>query len=214
MEYEADKTVYVRVLKPLADFVLAMVAIIVLSPVLILVYALLFITFRGNPLFVQQRTGLREKSFFIYKFKTMTNATDDWGNLLPDHARLTPVGRLIRKTSLDELPQLINILKGDMSFIGPRPLLPEYLPYYSSEQRRRHDVKPGISGLAQINGRNQTSWEKRLWLDVEYVRTISVGLDFRLLMKTIFKVVKTEGISPEGQPTMPKFSDYMKNKRE
>lgn len=143
----------------------------------------------------------------------MNDAKDDQGNLLPDADRLTTVGGWIRKTSLDEIPQLLNVIKGDMSFVGPRPLLPEYLPYYDERQRERHSVKPGITGLAQVNGRNLTTWERRFDLDIQYIEEISFLLDLKILLMTVVKVIKSEGISAEGHATMPKFSDYVKGKR-
>ena len=213
MKYGMSKSAYLKIIKPIIDFALALMGTILLIPVFFLVFGLLLIAFRGKVIFVQERTGRREKPFVIYKFKTMTDEKDGDGKLLSDADRLTFIGKFMRNTSLDELPQLINVLKGDMSFIGPRPLLPEYLPYYTSRQKRRHLVRPGISGLAQINGRNQTSWEQRLELDVEYVDSISFKLDCKLLLKTVLKVVKSEGVMPEGQVTMSNFSEYIKNKQ-
>jgi lipopolysaccharide/colanic/teichoic acid biosynthesis glycosyltransferase len=159
----------------------------------------------GYPFFVQRRPGKSEKIFRLIKFRTMTNKRNSDGNLLPDEQRLTPFGNMIRKTSLDEIPQLINVIKGDMSLIGPRPLLVEYLPLYSTVQKRRHEVRPGITGWAQVNGRNAISWEKKFELDVWYVDHISPGLDVRILLLTIKKVIKPEGISQQGHATMPAF---------
>lgn len=160
---------------------------------------------KGFPFFVQRRPGKGEKIFRLIKFRTMTNARDANGELLPDDKRLTRFGTMIRKTSLDEIPQLINVIKGDMSLIGPRPLLIEYLPRYSAIQKRRHEVRPGITGWAQVNGRNAISWERKFELDVWYVDHLNLKLDIRILMLTLKKVVKPEGISQEGHATMPVF---------
>lgn len=160
----------------------------------------------GRPVvFAQRRPGLHGKIFTIYKFRTMTDEKDPQGNLLPDSERLKGIGRFIRSHSLDELPQLLNVLKGEMSFIGPRPLLPEYLPLYTPQQARRHDVKPGITGWAQINGRNAISWEEKFRYDVEYVDNISFALDFKIFYRTFAKVFIKEGISQAGEATMEKF---------
>ena len=160
----------------------------------------------GRPIFFKQkRPGLKGEPFTFYKFRTMTNCEDGNGNLLPDKDRLTSFGKLLRKTSLDELPSLWNVLKGDMSLVGPRPLLMEYLPLYSIEQMRRHEVKPGITGWAQINGRNSISWEEKFKLDVWYVENQSIWLDFKIILLTIWKVLKREGISHGSEATMPKF---------
>ena len=194
------------------DILLALIAIIPVLPFFLVVVLLLFIVNRGKVFFRQQRVGFHEKLFTALKFRTMNEARDQQGNLLPDEKRLTPVGRFIRKTSLDEIPQIINVLKGDMSFIGPRPLLPEYLPYYNDIQKQRHSVKPGITGLAQVNGRNLTTWEKRFEMDVHYVENVSFWLDLKIFFRTIIKVLRSEGISAEGHATMPKFSDYVKAK--
>jgi undecaprenyl phosphate N,N'-diacetylbacillosamine 1-phosphate transferase len=194
------------------DFLLAVVAVVPAFPFFILVSLLLFIVNRGKVFFRQQRVGFQERIFTAWKFRTMNDARDQAGNLLPDENRLTPVGSFIRKTSIDEIPQIVNVLKGDMSFIGPRPLLPEYLPYYDEIQKQRHSVKPGITGLAQVNGRNLTTWEKRLEMDVYYVRNVSFRLDLKIFFHTIVKVLRSEGISAEGHATMPKFSDYIKAK--
>ncbi len=212
MKFLRHESFYVRFVKPLGDTILAITAVILLLPFFLLIAALLFIVNSGKVLFKQQRVGFREKLFVVLKFRTMNDARDTEGNLLPDEFRLTPVGKFIRKTSLDEIPQLINVLKGDMSFIGPRPLLPEYLPYYNDVQRKRHLVKPGITGLAQVNGRNLTTWERRLEMDVLYVANVSFLLDVKIFFKTIVKVVRSEGINPEGLAAMPKFSDHAKAK--
>lgn len=197
---------YPKIIKPLIDRLGAFVLIILFSPV-ILVTAVLVALKIGCPIvFSQQRPGLKGKIFTIYKFRTMTNDKDPQGNLLPDEKRLQGVGKTIRALSLDELPQLLNVLKGEMSFIGPRPLLVEYLPLYSPDQARRHALKPGITGLAQVNGRNAIRWEEKFRYDVEYVNTISLLLDLKILFLTILKVVKKEGISQEGRVTMEKFN--------
>lgn len=196
---------YRTFLKPFADRTLAAAAVVVLSP-LIAVLALA-ITFRLGPpvLFRQIRIGRNGASFQFLKFRTMTNAKDEMGKLLPDQLRLTSLGRLLRSTSLDELPQLWNVLRGDMSLIGPRPLLPEYLPRYSEFQRRRHEVNPGITGLAQVLGRNSISWERKFELDVEYVDHCSFTLDARILFLTLISVIRRDGISQTGHATMPEF---------
>ena len=192
-------------MKRLFDFIVSLIALIILSPI-IGVTALLIRRNLGSPvLFKQQRPGLNERAFFVHKFRSMTDERDRNGELLPDDVRLTPFGKMIRKLSLDELPQLLNVLKGDMSFVGPRPLLMEYLPLYNERQKRRHNVRPGITGWAQVNGRNAISWEERFELDVWYVENHSFWLDIKILLMTVFKVFKSEGISQEGQATMTKF---------
>lgn len=183
----------------------ALTAFLLLLPLVLLITLLLLIANRGEPFFFQLRPGLRGRIFWLVKFRTMNNRKDASGQLLPDAVRLTPLGRFIRKTSLDELPQLINVIKGDMSLIGPRPLLVEYLPLYSAAQNRRHEVRPGITGWAQVNGRNAISWEEKFELDVYYVDHISWQLDARVVLLTIKKVFKTEGISQQGHATMPAF---------
>lgn len=203
---------YLPFVKPLGDTILAIVAAVVLLPLFLLIAALLFVVNRGKVLFRQQRVGFRERLFVALKFRTMNDAMDSAGNLLPDEFRLTSVGKFIRRTSLDEIPQIINVLKGDMSFIGPRPLLPEYIPYYDEVQKKRHLVRPGITGLAQVNGRNLTTWEKRLEMDAWYVENVSFSLDIKIFFRTIVKVIRSEGITPEGGAAMPKFSDYVKAK--
>lgn len=176
-----------------------------LLPLVLLITLLLLIANRGAPFFFQLRPGLHGSVFWLVKFRTMNNRKDASGQLLPDAVRLTPLGRFIRKTSLDELPQLINVIMGDMSLVGPRPLLVEYLPLYSAVQNRRHEVRPGITGWAQVNGRNAISWEEKFELDVYYVDHISWRLDARVILLTIKKVFKTEGISQQGHATMPAF---------
>ena len=196
---------YKKILKPIVDFCCALVGLILIAPVFIVITILLAIANAGKPFYTQLRTGKKDVVFRIIKFRSMNNKRDASGNLLPDAKRLTPVGKFIRKTSLDELPQLLNILKGDMSFIGPRPLLPEYVALYSAEQRKRSDINPGISGWAQVNGRNAISWEKKFELDVWYVKHQSFLLDLKILFLTVKKVFISEGISAEGEATMTKF---------
>ncbi|HFC09908.1 MAG TPA: sugar transferase [Chloroflexi bacterium] len=192
--------------KRLLDVIVASVALLVLAP-LLLVLALLIRWKLGTPiLFRQRRPGLHGKPFILYKFRTMTDAHDALGNLLPDEQRLTRLGRFLRSTSLDELPELWNVLKGDMSLVGPRPLLMEYLPLYTPEQFRRHEVKPGMTGWAQIHGRNALTWEERFALDVWYVDHLSLWLDMKILALTLWKVLMQEGISHPGSKTMPKFT--------
>ena len=196
---------YRKVFKPLIDFVVALVVLVITSPVLLAAVLFLAIANRGRVWFRQPRPGLHGRVFTLIKFKTMTDERDSGGSLLPDEKRLTRVGKFIRKTSIDELPQLLNVLKGDMSLIGPRPLLVEYLPLYNDVQRRRHEVKPGITGWAQIQGRNTVSWVDKFNYDVWYVDHLSFWLDMKIIIMTIVKVFKAEGISAEGSATMKKF---------
>lgn len=197
---------YQKYIKRLLDIIISFVALIVLSPVL-LVVAILVRCKLGTPIiFCQERPGLDEKVFRMYKFRTMTDERDEAGNLLPDDVRLTRFGKILRATSLDELPELWNILKGDMSLIGPRPLLVRYLPLYNEKQRRRHCVRPGITGYAQVNGRNAISWEKRFDLDVEYVDKISFRMDCHIFVKTITTVLRRDGIHSETSATMEEFT--------
>ncbi|WP_233898819.1 sugar transferase [Tenacibaculum piscium] len=196
---------YKNYIKRVFDFLIALVALVLLSPIFIIVLILLSIYNNGKPFFFQQRPGKKEKIFKVIKFKTMNDKKDNEGNLLSDELRLTKVGNFVRKTSLDELPQLLNVLKGDMSLIGPRPLLIEYLPLYSKSQQRRHNVRPGITGLAQINGRNAISWKKKFEYDVKYVDNLSFISDVKIFFKTFLKVFKSEGISKEGEATTTKF---------
>jgi undecaprenyl phosphate N,N'-diacetylbacillosamine 1-phosphate transferase len=204
-EAELNKGIYRRFLKRPMDFILSLMAIIVISPVLIIVGVLVRIKLGSPVLFKQKRPGLNEKIFTMYKFRTMTDEKDENGELLPNHIRLTKFGRILRATSLDELPELFNILKGDMSIIGPRPLLIEYLPLYNDKQKHRHDVRPGLSGLAQVNGRNAISWEEKFDYDVEYVDNISFLLDLKLIVQTFLKVFKSEGVNKSENVTMEKF---------
>lgn len=196
---------YKNYIKRVFDFLIALVALVLLSPIFIIVLILLSIYNNGKPFFFQQRPGKKEKIFKVIKFKTMNDKKDVEGNLLSDELRLTKVGNFVRKTSLDELPQLLNVLKGDMSLIGPRPLLVEYLSLYDNNQKRRHNVRPGITGLAQINGRNAISWKKKFEYDVQYVDNLSFISDVKIFFKTFLKVFKSEGISKEGQATTTKF---------
>jgi lipopolysaccharide/colanic/teichoic acid biosynthesis glycosyltransferase len=191
--------------KPLIDILIASIGLILSLPFTIPVSVLLASDNSGNPFFIQSRPGKNAKVFRIVKFKTMNDSKDAHGELLPDAERLTTVGRWVRKTSLDELPQLINVLKGDMSLVGPRPLLVEYLPLYTVEQARRHEVKPGITGWAQVNGRNAISWEEKFQLDVWYVEHQSFWLDLKILWMTVLKVVKKEDINQDGQATVQNF---------
>ena len=196
---------YKRFVKRCLDFLLSLAALIILSPVLLLV-AILVRCKLGSPiLFKQERPGLHEKIFCMYKFRTMTDAKDADGNLLPDEVRLTKFGKLLRSTSLDELPELFNILKGDMAIVGPRPLLVQYLPRYNERQRRRHDVRPGFTGLAQVNGRNSISWQEKFEWDVRYVENVSFLMDLRIIAKTVKVVLKRDGISGETSATMEEF---------
>lgn len=199
---------YKNFFKRIFDFTVAFFALLILSPVFLLVTVGLYFANQGKPFFFQRRPGKNEKIFSIIKFKTMNDKKDAEGNLLSDAERLTPVGAFVRKTSLDELPQLINVLKGDMSLIGPRPLLPQYLPLYNETQKRRHLVRPGITGWAQVNGRNAISWRKKFELDVWYVDHLSLTLDIKIFFKTIKKVFVREGISGEGQVTTEAFNGF------
>lgn len=196
---------YKNFFKPLFDFSFALVLIVLLAPVFILLILLLYIFNRGKVFFFQDRPGKNEKVFRIVKFKTMTDEKDEQGNLLPDELRLTKMGKFVRKTSLDELPQLLNVLKGDMSFVGPRPLLVSYLPLYNEEQKRRHLIKPGITGWAQVNGRNTITWKQKFIYDVYYVDHLSLALDLKIFWMTIKKVLKREGINTDGQATADDF---------
>ena len=197
---------YVSFIKRLFDISISFIGLIILSPVFVVVTVGLYFANDGKPFFFQARPGLREKIFNIIKFKTMNDRKSEDGILLPDDARLTTIGSFVRKTSIDEIPQLLNVLKGDMSIIGPRPLLPQYLPLYRNEQKKRHTVKPGITGWAQVNGRNAISWTKKFELDIWYVDHLSFAMDLKIFFLTIKKVFVREGISQDGQATMEGFN--------
>lgn len=196
---------YTGSIKRFFDLSVALIALIIASPVLLVVVVGLAITNRGKVFFIQDRPGKREKIIKVIKFKTMNDLKDNKGELLPDEKRLNLLGSLVRKTSLDEMPQLLNVLKGDMSLVGPRPLLVEYLPLYTPEQTRRHEVRPGITGWAQVNGRNAINWEDKFNYDIWYVDHISFWLDIKIIFMTVLKVLKSEGISAQGQVTVHKF---------
>ncbi len=196
---------YRHFFKRFFDFILSLIAIIILSPVYIIVAILVRVKLGSPVIFTQERPGKDEKIFKMYKFRSMTSATDEEGNLLPDEVRLTSFGKKLRSTSLDELPELFNILKGDMSIVGPRPLLVKYLPLYNDFQKHRHDVRPGLTGWAQVNGRNAISWEDKFRLDVEYTEKCSFFMDLKIFFKTISSVLKKEGISSETSATMEEF---------
>lgn len=193
-------------IKRLIDFSAALLGLLIISPIFLIVTIGLFFANHGKPFFIQKRPGLNGKVFSIIKFKTMNDKKDLQGNLLPDRERLTPIGAFVRKTSLDEIPQLINVLKGDMSLIGPRPLLIQYLPLYNNFQKQRHNIRPGITGWAQINGRNDISWSQKFEYDVWYVKNCNFLLDIKILFLTVKKVFIREGISQEGQATTMNFS--------
>lgn len=196
---------YINFFKNIIDFAVSFTVLIIISPVFIGVWASLAFLNNGKPFFFQARPGKKGEIFTIIKFKTMNDKKDSFGNLLPDNLRLTRIGSIVRKTSLDELPQLLNVLKGDMSIVGPRPLLPEYLPLYNTVQMKRHNVKPGITGWAQVNGRNAIGWERKFELDVWYSENISFMLDLRIVFKTVLKVLQRKGISASVMVTMEPF---------
>jgi len=197
---------YKKFFKRFFDIIVGIIGVIVFFPFFVIVFVALTINNRGTPFFYQSRPGLHGKIFKIIKFKTMTDQKDKQGKLLSDEKRLTRIGQFVRKTSLDELPQILNLLKGDMSIIGPRPLLPEYLPLYNERQQKRHLVKPGISGWAQVNGRNGISWEQKFEYDVWYVENLSFKLDLKIFILTFLKVFQSEGISANNTITMTKFT--------
>ncbi|MDE1208107.1 sugar transferase [Tenacibaculum larymnensis] len=197
---------YKNYIKRILDFIVAFLGLLILSPIFFIVTIGLFLANQGKPFFFQKRPGKNQKIFKIIKFKSMNDKTDENGNLLPDADRLTKMGSFVRKTSLDEIPQLLNVLRGDMSIIGPRPLRTYYLPLYSKEQKNRHNVRPGITGWAQVNGRNAISWTKKFELDVYYVNNISFGLDLKIFFLTVKKVFVREGINQEGKVTVDKFN--------
>ena len=196
---------YKKILKPILDLIVTFILLIIASPLLLLCSFILLINNKGNIFFIHKRPGKDEQLFRLIKFKTMNDEKDKDGNLMPDEKRLTRIGSLLRKFSLDELPQFINVIKGDMSLVGPRPLLIEYLPLYNEHQKKRHNVKPGITGWAQVNGRNAISWEDKFNLDVWYVENISFSLDLKIFLLTVIKIFKREGISSDTSLTMEKF---------
>lgn len=203
---------YKNYIKRFLDFTLSLLALILLSPVMLIIAILVRIKLGTPVIFKQQRPGKNEKIFTLYKFRTMTDKKDENGNLLPDSERLTKFGKLLRSTSLDELPELVNIIKGDMAIVGPRPLLVGYLPLYNEEQKHRHDVRPGLTGLAQVNGRNSISWEEKFKDDLKYVNKITFMGDTKIILKTVGKVFKREGISQGNSATMEKFQGSKENK--
>ena len=204
---------YAKYFKRILDFILSLIAIIILSPVLLIVAILVRIKLGSPVIFKQERPGKNEKIFTLYKFRTMTDKKDENGNLLPDSERLTKFGKALRSTSLDELPELFNILKGDMAIVGPRPLAVQYLPYYTKEEKHRHNVRPGLTGLAQVNGRNCLSWEERFKYDIKYVRNISILQDLKIILKTIIKVFKRQDIVVRGEGKTIDFDQYRKQER-
>lgn len=204
---------YAKYFKRVLDFLLSLIALIVLSPVLIIVATLVRVKLGSPVIFKQQRPGKNEKIFTLYKFRTMTDKKDKNGNLLPDSERLTKFGKTLRSTSLDELPELFNILKGDMSIVGPRPLAIQYLPYYTDEEKRRHDVRPGLTGLAQVNGRNCLNWEERFKFDINYVENITFIQDLKIILRTIIKVFKHEDIVVRGEGKTIDFDKYRKREQ-
>lgn len=201
---------YRKYVKRFLDIILAIIAIVITLPIFLLT-GILVLIFLGKPaIFRQKRPGKDEKIFTMYKFRTMTNKKDKDGNLLPDDQRLPKFGKFLRKTSLDEIPEFINIFKGDMSFVGPRPLLIEYLPYYTKEEHHRHDVRPGLTGLAQVSGRNLLNWNDRFKKDIEYVYNLSFLFDLKIVFKTIYKVIKREGINDQNSATMTSLASERK----
>lgn len=196
---------YAKYIKRILDFTLSLLALIILSPLMLIIYILVRIKLGKPAIFKQKRPGKDEKIFTLYKFRTMTDEKDEKGNLLPDEKRLTKFGKFLRSTSLDELPELINIIKGDMAIVGPRPLLVEYLDYYTDEEKHRHDVRPGLTGLAQVSGRNNITWEEKFKQDNKYIKNITSINDIKIIIKTIGKVFKRDGISQDGNATMEKF---------
>ncbi len=196
---------YLRCIKPVIDFLFSLIALILISPLILIVILILFISNQGSPFFIQERPGMHGKIFKLYKFRTMNNKHDEYGNLLSDVKRITSIGKIFRKTSLDEIPQLFNVLKGNMSLVGPRPLLIEYLEFYTPEQRKRHNVKPGITGWAQVNGRNAIKWEEKFKFDIWYAENLSFILDLEIIFLTILKVVKKDNINLSDEITMVKF---------
>lgn len=205
---------YKTIIKRSIDFTIALVGLLIVSPIFLLVTILLWIDFKGNPFFKQRRPGKNEQIFSIIKFKTMNDKKDASGNLLPDGQRITKVGKVIRKTSLDEIPQLINVLKGDMSLVGPRPLLPDYLPYYTENERLRHSARPGITGLAQVSGRNFLTWEEKFAFDTEYVNNLSFSLDLKILTKTFKKALLGQDVAYDANEFVDRLDVYRKKQIE
>lgn len=202
---------YAKCFKRVIDFLLSLIALIIISPILLVLIILGTVFMRGNPFFTQERPGKNEKIFKLIKFRTMDNRKDKSGKLLPDKVRLNKYGRFLRASSLDELPELVNILKGDMSIVGPRPLMARYLSYYTDEERKRHSVRPGLSGYAQVHGRNNVDWAERMKMDVYYTEHVSLKMDLKILIETILIVLKREGISVED---MTNFDDFRKKQWE
>jgi len=194
-------------IKRIFDITFSSLLILLFLPLMTLIAFVIWLTMKEPILFRQSRIGYKNRTFTIYKFRTMTEERDRYGNLLPDEQRLTRFGKFLRETSLDELPELFNVLKGDMSLVGPRPLLVEYMPYYTPEERRRHNMKPGITGWAQVNGRNAITWDQKLALDVWYVDNWNLWLDFKIILMTITKVIKREGVSANGYATAPRLDE-------
>ena len=203
--YRTSYGIYGKYIKRVLDFILSLLALIILSPFILIFTIIGAIKMKGNPFFVQKRPGKDGKIFSLIKFRTMTNKKDKDGNLLPDEKRLTSYGKFLRSTSIDEVLEIINILKGDMSIIGPRPLLVKYLPLYNEYQKHRHDVRPGLTGYAQVHGRNAVSWEEKFDMDVKYVQHITFMGDLKILLETVVKVLKRDGISSETSVTMEEF---------
>lgn len=204
---------YAKYFKRMLDFILSLCAVLILSPLLLILTIIGAVAMGGNPFFTQERPGRHEKIFKLIKFRTMNNKKDKKGELLSDEKRLTAYGKWLRSTSLDELPELFNILNGDMALIGPRPLLVKYLPYYTKRQHHRHDVRPGLTGYAQAHGRNASTWDERFEYDLKYVKHITFAGDVRIIIDTVKAVIKREGISAEGQATMGDFVDYVNEKK-
>lgn len=205
---------YGKVVKRLIDIIISGLGLIILSPILLVLCILVRVKLGSPVLFTQERPGKDEKIFKLYKFRSMTDERNEKGELLPDEVRLTRFGKLLRSTSLDELPELLNILKGDMSLIGPRPLLVRYLPYYTDEERHRHDVRPGLTGLAQVNGRNALGWEDRFSYDLQYVNHLSLGMDIKVLGMTVGKVLKRSGTLSGAEQTVADFDVYRKGQEQ
>lgn len=201
---------YAKYIKRILDFILSLMALIILMPLMLVIYILVIVKLGKPAIFKQKRPGKNEKIFTLYKFRTMTDKKDENGNLLPDSQRLTKFGKFLRSTSLDELPELINIIKGDMAIVGPRPLLVDYLDYYNEEEHHRHDVRPGLTGLAQVSGRNAITWEEKFENDIEYIKRITFIQDLRIVLKTTINVFKMKNINHEGNATMERFDNERK----